>query len=173
MPFFAFSWIFRRSDVLVQTKIVQANFVNSWKYEFFFKVFDKTISSHETSEQFWKQNTLFREKTADNCIVNNLDEIFTMMALNVVWQMVASKRFNYHEDGMKKLLHNQQGTIDILRNQLWRGWGGGGKKITVFSKLFELCKKSDYGTATARAIQAWMSAGNSYPHESCWWKIIP
>ena len=41
-----------------------------------------------------------------------------MMALNVVWQMVASKRFNYHEEGMKQLLHNQQGTIHILRNQL-------------------------------------------------------
>ena len=40
-----------------------------------------------------------------------------MMALNVVWQMVASKRFNYHEEGMKQLLHNQQGTIHILRNQ--------------------------------------------------------
>ena len=59
-----------------------------------------------------------REKTASNCIVSNLDEIFTMMALNVVWQMAASQRFNYHEDGMKKLLHNQQGTTHILRNQL-------------------------------------------------------
>ena len=84
----------------------------------FFRIFYKTFFSPRRLEQFWKQNTFFREKTANNCIVNNLDEIFTMMALNVVWQMVASKRFNYHEDGMKKLLHNQQGTIHILRNQL-------------------------------------------------------
>ena len=83
----------------------------------FFRIFYKTFFSPRRLEQFWKQNTFFREKTANNCIVNNLDEIFTMMALNVVWQMVASKRFNYHEDGMKKLLHNQQGTIHILRKR--------------------------------------------------------
>ena len=72
----------------------------------------------EGQNNFGNKIPFFREKTANNCIVSNLDEIFTMMALNVVWQMAASQRFNYHEDGMKKLLHNQQGTIYILRNKL-------------------------------------------------------
>ena len=36
--------------------------------------------------------------------VNNLNELFTKMSLNVVWQMAAGERFNYDETGMTKLL---------------------------------------------------------------------
>ena len=52
--------------------------------------------------------------TSKNLIINNLDEMFTMMALNVVWQMTASHRFNYHENGMKSLLHNQQNINEVF-----------------------------------------------------------
>jgi cytochrome P450 family 2 subfamily J len=49
-----------------------------------------------------------RMKTSENSIVNNLDEVFTMMALNVVWQMAAGERFNYDQDEMVKLLQFMQ-----------------------------------------------------------------
>ena len=56
----------------------------------------------------------FREKISKQSIVSNLDTLFTMMALNVVWQMAACQRFNYHEDGMKHLLNQQQSINQVL-----------------------------------------------------------
>ena len=67
--------------------------------------------------------------TSKNHIVNNLDEMFTMMALNVVWQMAACQRFNYHEDGMKLLLNQQQSINQVLMSIQFRK--------EIFITLFE------------------------------------
>lgn len=37
-----------------------------------------------------------------------------MMALNVVWQIAAGERFNFDEEGMKLLLHQQQSINEIF-----------------------------------------------------------
>ncbi len=35
---------------------------------------------------------IFRKRIANDNVVNNVNEIFTMMALNVVWQIGAGER---------------------------------------------------------------------------------
>ena len=52
-----------------------------------------------------------------------------MMALNVVWQMAACQRFNYHEDGMKLLLNQQQSINQVLMSIQFRQ--------EIFITLFE------------------------------------
>ena len=56
----------------------------------------------------------FRKLLTKSPIVDNLHEIFTMMALNVVWQMAAGERFNFDENGMVNLLNIQQSINETL-----------------------------------------------------------
>lgn len=49
-----------------------------------------------------------KAKVRENPVVSSLDEIFTMMALNIVWQMAAGERFNFDQEGMVNLLNFQQ-----------------------------------------------------------------
>ena len=53
-------------------------------------------------------------RSSTDSVVNNFNELFTMMSLNVVWQMAAGERFNYDEPGMTKLLQFMQSINEIL-----------------------------------------------------------
>lgn len=50
----------------------------------------------------------------NQALVNDFNDIFTMMSLNVVWQMAAGERFNINEPGMTKLLQCLQNINDLL-----------------------------------------------------------
>ena len=70
----------------------------------------------KTAETFILEETqyLIEHLKKGKSIVNNFNELFTMMSLNVVWQMAAGERFNYDEGGMTKLLQFMQSINEIL-----------------------------------------------------------
>nr|AKH03517.1 cytochrome P450 3082A1 [Paracyclopina nana] len=70
--------------------------------------FGKQVAEMYILEEAQYLMDYLRQRIKENPVVTNLDQIFTMMALNIVWQMAAGERFNFDEEGMVQLLTFEQ-----------------------------------------------------------------
>ena len=72
----------------------------------------------ESSLLRWQELLNFRAQVSEDATWSHFEGLFNMMALNTMWQMISSERYDYKNEEMKRLLRfieyfNEMGKVAI------------------------------------------------------------